>query len=101
MATRVADAMRRGALCRDVETGSSSIDFLRLDWFELAPRPLDEVRTRFTVNPKSPEAVAAGSIGPWEPGGISPFQLASGQAMAEREGRPFTAYGAALAPDAA
>ena len=99
MATRVADAMRRGALCRDITTGQTSIDFLRLDWFELAPLALEEVRSRFTVTPKSPEAVAAGSIGPWEPGGISPFQLSAGQAMAERDGRPFDPYGAAVHPD--
>ncbi|HZP31040.1 MAG TPA: hypothetical protein VFC99_18980 [Acidimicrobiia bacterium] len=96
VATRVADAMRRGALCRDAVTGDPSIDFLRLDWFELAPLPVDEVRRRFGVAPKSPDAVAAGSVGPWEPGGISRFQLDVGQDKAAREGRDYDAHGACL-----
>jgi hypothetical protein len=93
MAVRVADAMRRGALCRDNETGSNSIDYLLVDWFELAPLPVDEVRARFSVTPKSDAAVAAGSVTPWEPDGISEFQLANGRAVAEREGRPYESYG--------
>lgn len=93
MAVRVADAMRRGALCRDVETGSNSIDYLLVDWFELAPLPLEAVRARFSVTPKSDAAVAASSVTPWEPGGISEFQLANGRAVAEREGRPYESYG--------
>src|SRR4029078_13373420 len=32
MAIRVADAMRRGALCHDDVTGADSIDFLGIDW---------------------------------------------------------------------
>src|SRR5262245_26818616 len=74
MATRVGDAMRRGALGHDEATGSDSIDFLQVDWFEVAPLPLAEARARFRLVPKDPAAIAAGSIGPWEPGGISPFQ---------------------------
>jgi hypothetical protein len=94
VAARVADAMRRGALCRNRVTGDPSIDYLQLDWFELAPLPLDEVRERFDVVAKSADAIAAGSVGPCEPGGISPFQLASGRAQAEREGREYQAFGA-------
>jgi hypothetical protein len=60
VAVRIADAMRRGALCTDHETGSDSIDYLRLDWFELAPLPLDDVRHRFGLTPKSAAAEAAG-----------------------------------------
>ena len=93
MAVRVADAMRRGALCSDKVTGSDSIDFLRVDWFDLAPLPVDEVRARFSVTGKSDAAIAAGSVTPWEPAGISPFQLATGQAAAEREGRPYEGFG--------
>jgi hypothetical protein len=95
VAVRLADAMRRGALCHDRATGSDSVDFLRLDWFTVAALPLDEARQRFTVQPKSPEALAAGSVGPWEPGGISPFQLAAGRRHAEATGRPYNSYGAA------
>ncbi len=36
MAVRLADAMRRGALCHDDVTGSDSIDFLTMDWFAVA-----------------------------------------------------------------
>jgi hypothetical protein len=96
MAARVADAMRRGAWCHDAEAGSDSVDFLRVDWFALAALPVHEVRQRFRLVPKSPAAVAAGSVGPAEPGGISAFQLASGEAAAARDGRSYDPYGAAL-----
>ena len=99
MAFRIADAMRRGALCTDRATGSSSIDYLRVDWFELAELPVADVRARFNVTPKSDEAIAAGSVGPWEPGGISPFQERCGRELAERERRPYEEYGAATSTD--
>jgi hypothetical protein len=98
MAVRVADAMRRGALCSDAVTGNDSVDFLRTDWFSLAAEPVEKVRERFRVVPKSPRAVSAGSVGPWEPGGISPFQLRAGQAAADAEARPYDTYGALVAP---
>lgn len=97
MAVRVADAMRRGALCHDVVSGSDSIDFLKVDWFELAPLDLDDVRARFSLAPKAAAAVRAGSVGPREPGGISPFQLEAGRAAARRAGRTYDAFGASLA----
>lgn len=91
---RMADAMRRGALCRDERRGTDSVDFLAVDWFELAELPVEEIRTLFRVTPKSPAAVAAGSVGPWEPGGISPFQLRAGQAAAKDAGGAYDAFGA-------
>jgi len=94
MAIRLADAMRRGAWCHDRESGSDSVDFLRQDWFALADLPLDEVRARFGLRPKSPDAIAAGSVGPWAPGGISPFQLKAGRAMAAQQEREYSSYGA-------
>ena len=94
VAVRIADAMRRGARGRDAATGSGSIDYLRLDWFELAPLPVAAVRERFGVEPKSDAAVAAGAVGPWEPGGISAFQLGAGRALAEQLDRPYDSYGA-------
>ncbi|MEZ5144344.1 MAG: hypothetical protein R2726_17780 [Acidimicrobiales bacterium] len=90
VAVRLADAMRRGALCE------GSIDFLGLDWFELADLPVEEVRARFGVVPKSEAALAAGSVGPWEAGGISEYQDAAGRAAAERDGRPYEAFGASV-----
>ncbi|HKF91045.1 MAG TPA: hypothetical protein VKC52_06145 [Acidimicrobiia bacterium] len=99
MAYRLADAMRRGALCTDHVTGSDSIDYLRLDWFALAERPVAEVRARFNVTPKSDDAVKAGSVGPWQPGGISPFQERAAREQARRDDRPYDAYGAATSDD--
>jgi hypothetical protein len=98
MAVRVADAMTRGAWCHDNATGADSIDFLRIDWLALADRPVDEVRDRFSLRPRSAGAVAAGSAAPWEPGGISPFQLSSGREAAARAGRPYDSFGAEVTP---
>jgi hypothetical protein len=83
MATRLSDAMRRGALT----TGSH--DFLDLDWFDIADRPVDVVRAEIGLVAKDPVAVAAGSAGPWQPGGISPYQLASARSLAESVGREY------------
>jgi hypothetical protein len=83
VAVRLADAMRRGALV------AGSVDFMTVDWFSLADVPVDRLRTRFGIVPKSPEALAAGSVGPWEPGGISEFQLAQGQQLAAARGVPY------------
>ena len=96
MAVRLSDAMRRGALCHDEESGATSIDFLALDWFALAPLPRDAVRARFHLVPKSDAAVAAGSVGPWERGGISPFQIQAGHDLAARRGRPYEPHGASV-----
>ena len=94
LAVRLSDAMRRGALCHDRLTGSDSIDFLRIDWFDLAPLTVEEVRARFSLVPKDASAVEAGSVGPWEPGGISPFQRTAGEAKAASEGRSYDSHGA-------
>jgi hypothetical protein len=94
MAVRLSDALRRGAWCRDEVTGNDSIDYLRLDWFELAHLPVDEVRRRFGLRDKSPEARAAGSVGPWQPGGISPFQMKAGRELAAQRGRAYESFGA-------
>jgi hypothetical protein len=96
VAVRLADAMRRGALCHDNVTGSDSVDFLQIDWFEVASLPLGEARERFRVQPKSGEAVEAGSVGPRQPGGISPFQLDAGRKLAAQLGVDYDSYGASL-----
>jgi hypothetical protein len=98
MPIRLSDAMRRGALCHDAATESDSIDFLGLDWFGVAHLSCDDVRERFHVVPKSDLAITQGSVGPWEPGGISPFQMQAGQAMAADNGIPYDAHGAAALP---
>lgn len=87
MAARLGDALRRGALARpDGETAKA---FLAVDWFSYADLSVEEVRERFAIPPKSERAKAAGSVGPWDDGGISEFQLTAGRALAEREGRPY------------
>jgi hypothetical protein len=88
MAARVADAMRRGALC------AGSVDFMRTDWFEIADLTVDAARRKFGVPPKSPTAIAAGSVGPWQAGGISPFQERTGRSLASAEGREYDSFGA-------
>ena len=93
VAVRIADAMRRGALCRDSILGVDSIDYLHLDWFALAELSVTEARQRFGVVDKSPEAIAAGSVGPWDPKGISEFQLNAGRQQAKRQGRPYESGG--------
>jgi hypothetical protein len=88
MAVRVADAMYRGAVC--------GRDLLAVDWFEYADWPVEDVRRELGIVEKSAKARAARSIGPWEPGGISPFQLDAGRKAAEAEGREYDAFGACL-----
>ena len=91
MATRLADAMRRGAQTID------GPDFLRVDWFELADRPVDEVRRQFGVTPKAPRAVQAGAVGPFAAGRHLAVPAGDGQAMAKGEERPYDGFGATLA----
>jgi len=86
MAVRLADAMRRGALTQ------GSHDFLDLDWFGLADRPITVVRKEIGLVAKAPEAVSAGSAGPWQPGGITAFQLNSARTAAERAGLEYRTW---------
>ncbi|HEY6425929.1 MAG TPA: hypothetical protein VIX84_01730, partial [Acidimicrobiales bacterium] len=60
---------------------------------------VEALRDRFSLAPKSEKAVSAGSVGPWEKGGISPFQMNAGQEGAERKGRPYDAHGASVADE--
>ena len=93
MAVRLADGMRRGAMSHGLD-GAPDVDRLEVDWFSLADRPLTELQAMFNVVPKAVGAVAAGSCGPWEPGGISEYQFATGRAAAAAAGREYDAYGA-------
>ena len=78
VAVRIADAMRRGALCRDSVLGVDSIDYLHLDWFTLAELPVD----------RGPAAVRRGGQvargrrrrvgGPLGPGGHQPVPTGGG-----------------------
>ncbi|NUP50505.1 MAG: hypothetical protein HOW97_24820 [Catenulispora sp.] len=87
MAARFSDALRRAALC----TGSN--DFMATDWFAVADKPVAVLRRELMLPDKSDEAVAAGSVGPWDAGGISPFQLNAGRKLAAAEGRDYTGPG--------
>jgi hypothetical protein len=88
VAVRLGDAMRRGAV--------TGVDLLAVDWFELAELPVAKVRHDLGLPAKDPLAVRAGSVGPWDRGGISPFQHRSGRAMAAAQGRSYQAFGAEL-----
>jgi hypothetical protein len=90
VAIRVADAMRRGALAH------GSIDFMNIDWFALADRTIEDVRQEFGIVPKSPAAIAAGSVGPWEPGGISEYQIEAGRRHAAALDLAYDPYGASV-----
>ena len=95
MAVRVADAMRRGAVSHGLD-GHPDVDLMAVDWFTLADRQVDELRDAFAICPKDARAVAAGSVGPWEAGGISEYQDRTGRAAAAREQRGYEAYGASV-----
>ncbi len=85
MPERVADAMRRGALC------TGSIDYLGLDWFELADRQMDDLRDEFGIVAKR-EGLR--SPGPFQPGGMTAFQLEAGRAAADERGDAYESWGA-------
>ncbi len=90
MPERLGDAFRRGAMT------VGEPEFLATDWWSFADKPIEAVREHFNVVPKSETATAAGSVGPWEPGGISPFQDAAGRELAAKEGREYDSFGASL-----
>ena len=102
MAARLADAMYRGAKLAwhlDDNGRQADTDLLATDWFAYADWPIDDVREHFGLLPKSGHALDSGSVGPWDRGGMSPFQYASGEALAEAESRAYTSFGA-LPPEA-
>ncbi|MBX2801275.1 MAG: ubiquinone biosynthesis protein COQ4 [Myxococcales bacterium] len=77
MCIRLADALRRGRpVQRDLVGG--------VDWFELAPLSLDEVRRQLGVPPKSEAATRAGSADVDERGGYSTWQIEHGDAALQR-----------------
>ena len=49
---------------------------------------MPDLRDHFGVQAKSTDAVRAGSVGPWDPGGISVIQLANGRKLAHERATP-------------
>ena len=78
MDIRLADAIRRGKVIAE----HYGQDLLEVDYHELAEWPVDDVRSMLGVPPKSADAIAVGSPGVFDPGGISDFQRAAGQRLA-------------------
>lgn len=95
MTTRIGDAMLRGALSHG-RNGEPDVDFLAVDWFAIADRPLVELRNEFGITDRSDAARAAGSVSPWEAGGISEAQLGMGRDLAERLGITYESFGATV-----
>lgn len=69
MVKRFADALRRATEC------SVRSNWLRMDWFSMADFPVNTLRKHFGILPKSDEAIELGSAGPWDPKGITPYQV--------------------------
>ena len=91
MPDRLADAFRRGALVE------GSVDFLALDYWAFADKPVEQVRDHFGVVAKSDLALAAGSLSPWDPGGMSVYQRDAGRELAREQGRAYEDHGAVVA----
>ena len=63
-----------------------ALDYIALDYFSMADRPIDQVRWEFGIGPKSGAAVAAGSRDLLARGGISEAQVRPGRRTAEAQG---------------
>jgi hypothetical protein len=77
MSVRMADALRRGKAVAE----HYGTDLFRVDYHELAPLDVDEVRARLSIPPKSDDALAAGSVSVFSPEGMTERQQ---EAAAER-----------------
>lgn len=75
----MADGLRCGALSHGLD-GAPEVDLLAVDWLALADRSLDELRAAFGIVAKLQKSIDAGSVGPWEPGGISDCQWETARA---------------------
>ena len=79
MHQRIADALRRGKIVCD----HYSVDLFDVDYYELAGRPVEEIRVMLSMPPKSAGAIEGGSVGPFDPEGMSENQRRS---AAQRRG---------------
>jgi hypothetical protein len=97
MGVRIADAMLRGKVVGTVLAArgrAHESDLLGFDWFTIADAPLAGARASFGVPSRSEPAVTAGSVSPWEPGGISEYQFWQGQRAAHVAARRYDSFGA-------
>ncbi len=86
MTDRLADAIRRGKAVAE----TFGTDLFQVDYHEVAPLSIDDVRERLCMPPKSDAAVAAGSVGPAHPDGRSEFQKEAAQQSHDHpDGRTF------------
>jgi hypothetical protein len=70
MQRRIADAIRRGKAV-SLQYG---VDLFEVDYATLADRPVAEVREMLDIPPKSMGALDGGSVGPFDPEGMSEIQ---------------------------
>ncbi len=77
MHQRIADAIRRGKVVCD----RFGIDLFEVDYYELADRPVGEIRERLSMPLKSSGAIEGGSVGVFDPQGMSENQR---RAVAQR-----------------
>ncbi len=70
MHRRIADAIRRGKVVCD----HYGVDLFDVDYAALVDRPVREVRELLRVPPKSPGAIEGGSVGVFDPEGMSENQ---------------------------
>ena len=79
MHQRIADAIRRGKVVCD----RYGVDLFEVDYYELADRPVGEVRELLGMPPKSAGAIEGGSAGLFDPEGMSENQR---RVVAQRRG---------------
>ena len=91
---RLADAMYRGAI---VAANFGGQDLLAVDWMSMADRDIDEVRSLMGLPAKSSVTLEHGSVGPWDEGGITSFQLSAGRSLAAELGEEYDSFGASVA----
>jgi len=91
---RLADAMYRGAI---VAANFGGQDLLAVDWMSMADRDIDEVRSLMGLPAKSFVTLEHGSVGPWDEGGITSFQLSAGRSLAAELGEAYDSFGASVA----
>jgi hypothetical protein len=102
MGVRLGDAIARGGEVAWRFHEQAGIDLLAVDWHDRAHEEIHDLRREFGFDgpgAKSLEAKAAGSAGPFQPGGVTVAQLQWGRDMAQAEGREYDAFGASLSTD--